>query len=246
MQLHNSTAPDGVVQHHFSVDDVPGVLWSPEPGDEPGPLVLMGHPGGLHKEALGLVGRALALVRTFGWHVAAIDAPGHGDRARSADDEAWVAAMQRARAAGEPLGAIVSEFNGSIAERAVPEWRAVLDELLRLPRIDAGRPVGYTGMTLATEIGLRLVAADDRIGAAVVGAAFASEALVRVANSVEAPVQYLLPWDDAEIDRESGLALFDALGSAEKSLHVFPGPHQRVPAAEVADSNRFLERHLAG
>ncbi len=169
MQFISQTTSDGVVESSFNVDGVPGVLWSPRPGGDPAPLVLMGHPGGMHKRAQGLVARAAHFVTTFGFHAAAIDAPGHGERERSTADAAWVAEMLRARESGRPLGAIVSEFNASLAERAVPEWRATLDALQTLPEIDADAPVGYTGMTLATEIGLRLAAADPRIGAAGAG-----------------------------------------------------------------------------
>jgi hypothetical protein len=244
MQFLSQTTSNDVIERSFTVGDVPGVLWSPDGGSAPAPLVLMAHPGGLHKKAQGLVARAAQLVTGYGFHAAAIDAPGHGDRQRSAADAAWVDEMQRARKAGEPLGAIVAQFNASIAERAVPEWQAVLDALQTVPGIDADRPVGYSGMTLATEIGFRLMVADSRIGAAGLGAAFASEGLLDVARSVTAPVQFLLPWDDLEIDRESGIALWDAIGSEEKALHVFPGPHQRVPSYEAEDFARFLARHL--
>jgi len=244
MQSLSQTTSNGVIESSFTVDGVPGVLWSPAAGADPAPLVLMGHPGGLHKKAPGLVARAAYFVTAFGFHAAAIDAPGHGERERSASDAMWVDEMQNARRAGEPLGPIVSAFNSSIAERAVREWRATLDALRTLPQIDADRPVGYSGMTLATEIGFRLAAADPRIGAAGLGAAYASEALLEVARTVTTPVQFLLPWDDPEIDRESGLELFDAIGSAEKSLHAFPGPHQSVPSYEAEDSARFLARHL--
>jgi hypothetical protein len=244
MQFNSQTTIENVVEKSFTVDDVPGVLWAPAAPCEPTPLVLMGHPGGLHKRAPGLVARATRLVSSFGFRVAAIDAPGHGERQRSASDSAWVDRMQRARRAGEHLGAIVSEFNASIAERAVPEWRATLDAQEALDEVDSGRPVGYSGMTLATEIGFRLAAADERIGALGLGAAFASDALEDVARRVAAPVLYLLPWDDQEIDRDSGLALFDAIGATDKVLHVFPGPHERVPSFEADDAARFLARHL--
>jgi hypothetical protein len=246
MQFLSQTTSDGVVERSFTIAGVPGVLWSPEAGIRPAPLVLMGHPGGMHKKAQGLVARAAHFVTVFGFHAAAIDAPGHGDRERSDSDAAWVDRMLDARRAGEPLGAIVSEFNASIAKRAVPEWRATLDALQSLPDIDADRPVGYSGMTLATEIGFRLAAEDPRIGAVGLGAAFASDGLMEVARGVSAPVQFLLPWDDPEIDRDSGIALFDAIGSAEKSLHAFPGPHQSVPSYEAEDAARFLARHLVG
>jgi hypothetical protein len=244
MHLEHVSTSRGVVERTFSVDGVPGVLWSPEVSPGPTALVLMGHPGGLHKSAPGLVARAERFVRTFGFHAAAIDAPGHGERECSAADTAWVDRMMAARAAGRPLGGIVADFNASLAERAVPEWQVVLDALQELPGIDAERPVGYTGMTLATEIGFRLAAADPRIGAAGLGAAFASPQLTAVAREVRIPVQFLLPWDDPEIDREAGLALFAAIGSTVKSLHAFPGPHQTVPASEADDAAWFIAKEL--
>jgi fermentation-respiration switch protein FrsA (DUF1100 family) len=85
---------------------------------------------------------------------------------------------------------------------------------------------------------------EPRIGAAVLGSAFAFEPLLEAARLVTAPVLFLLPWDDLEIDRESGLALFDALGSTEKVMHVTPGPHQRLPWTETEDSARFFARLL--
>lgn len=244
MRINAQTTSGDVVDTSFTIDGVPGVLWSPVGAAGPTPLVLMGHPGGLHKRAPGMVARAVQLVTAYGLHAAAIDAPGHGERAPSDADTAWIQRMQRARAAREPLGPIVSAYNALLAEQAVPEWQAAMDALLALPGIDDSRPVGYSGMTLATEIGLRLAAADPRIGALGVGAAFASDGLQEIASRVTAPTLYLLPWDDAEIDRASGIALWDALGAEVKALHVFPGPHERVPVSEADDFARFVAAHL--
>jgi hypothetical protein len=57
-------------------------------------------------------------------------------------------------------------------------------------------------------------------------------------------VQFLLQWDDERVPREHGLALFDAFGSAEKTLHVNPGRHGELPAHELESSLRFFDRHL--
>ena len=65
--------------------------------------------GGLHKYAPGLVSGARPAVAGDGagngsgdgFTVAAIDAPGHGDRPRSDQDQAQVDATRRTRAAGE-------------------------------------------------------------------------------------------------------------------------------------------------
>jgi dienelactone hydrolase len=243
MRFITESTSNGVLERTFAIGDVPGILWSPESATEASPLILMGHPGGLHKRAPGFIARATYYVAELGFRAAAIDAPGHGDRPRSAEDAGWVDKIGQARRAGEPLGAIVSEFNALLAERAVPEWIATLDELQALPEIGGG-PVGYSGMTVATEIGFRLLVADARIGAAVLGGAFASEALLGLATQITVPVQYLLAWDDPEIDRESTFLLFDALGGAEKSLHANPGPHSRVPWFETEDGGRFFVRHL--
>ena len=49
MQFTSETASDGVVEHPFVHDDVPGVVWSPANPSGPCPLVLLGHGGGQHK-----------------------------------------------------------------------------------------------------------------------------------------------------------------------------------------------------
>jgi dienelactone hydrolase len=244
MHFTSETTSNGVLERDFILGDVPGVLWSPASAVEPAPLVLIGHPGGMHKKAPGVVARASYYIATLGYHVAAIDAPGHGDRPRSASDAEWVEKIGVARRAGEPLGAIVSEFNADLAARAVPEWIAALDELVALPEIEDG-PVGFSGMTVGTEIGARLIVADDRIGAAVLGGVFAFEPMIEVMRAISIPVQYLLAWDDPEIDRESTFILFDVLGSELKTLHANAGSHRRVPFSETEDSGRFFARHLA-
>ena len=44
---------------------------------------------------------------THGFHVAVIDAPGHGDRPRTGRDEQEISELREAQAAGEPEGPIV-------------------------------------------------------------------------------------------------------------------------------------------
>ncbi|MBO0819716.1 MAG: alpha/beta hydrolase [Nocardiopsaceae bacterium] len=239
-----ATPDDGVIERDFTVGDVPGVLWTPESGARGAPLILMGHGGGLHKRADGLAARARHAVRTRGFAVASIDAPGHGDRPRDARDQRWVADLRRARAAGEPIRPVVAEFNASLAERAVPEWRAVLDALQAQPEIGP-TPVGYSGMTLASAIGVPLAAAEPRIAAAVFGGIFAYDALIEAARRVTVPVEVLLPWEDPEIDRQSALDLFDALGSADKTLRAKPVGHTQWPLADAEVSAAFFARHLA-
>jgi hypothetical protein len=227
--------------HTFTASGVEGTLWSPV--GEPAALVLMGHGGGLDRTHPGLTARARHYAAEFDFAVASIDAPGHGPRPRNARDSAQVTALRDARAAGRSIAPIVAEYNASLAERAVPEWRATLDALL--PRLGPEIPVGYTGMTLATQIGIPLAASEPRVRAAVFGGAVVSEALLDAARRITVPVHYLLPWDDHELDRGDGLSVFEAFGSTDKTLHAFPGGHREVPWFEVDDSARFLARHLA-
>jgi hypothetical protein len=244
MHFTAETSSNGVIERNFTLDDVPGVLWSPASGVDGAPLILLGHPGGLHKEAPGLVARAYHYVTACGFTVAAIDAPGHGDRPRNTQDERWVAALLHARVAGEPMGPVIEEYNPSLTERHVPEWQATLNALQALPEIGTEAPIGYGGMTLASAIGLPLTAIEPRITAAVFGGVFVYDALTEAARQITVPIEFLLPWDDEEIERDTGLALFDAFASKEKTLHANPGSHHQVPWFEVENSARFFLRHL--
>jgi hypothetical protein len=69
-------------------------------------------------------------------------------------------------------------------------------------------------------------------------------ASAETAARITIPVEFLVQWDDERIPRTESLALFDALASAEKTLHANPGKHGEVPAFEVDSSLRFFTRHL--
>jgi pimeloyl-ACP methyl ester carboxylesterase len=186
------------------------------------------------------VARARHYAAEYGFAVAAIDAPGHGDRPRSAVDEQARTDLRRALEAGEPVGEIVDAFIVPLVEKAVPEWRTTLDALLSLPGI--GGPVGYEGMTA---IGIRLAVVEPRISAAVFfGGGFVPGPLVQEARQVTIPLQFLLQWDDEGMERQPVLDLFDAFGTREKTLHANLGGHAGVPWFEVDDSARFFTRHL--
>ena len=247
MRLASVTTSDGVCEQDFTLGDVPGVLWTPAAGAAgPRPLVLLGHGGGGHKRAPGVLDRARRLVTGCGFAAAAIDMPGFGDRPKTAEDERFVAEIRARRAAGEPVIGEILRYNVALAGRAVPEWRSVLDALLDA-LLDAGvtgGPVGYWGVSLGTMIGVPLAAAEPRIEAAVFGLAGGHEALTEAAGRITIPVEFLLQWDDELVPRADGLALFDAFGSAGKTLHANPGRHAEVPLFELDSTERFFARHL--
>ncbi|TCO14888.1 dienelactone hydrolase [Kribbella steppae] len=240
------TSSNGVVERDFLVGEIPGVLWSPVAGSDHAPLVLMGHGGGLHKKTPALMDRAHDLVTTWGFTVVAIDAPGHGDRPRSAEDERTRADFREAHATGDAVRfkSISIRYGASLAERAVPEWQATLDALQTLPAIGTEAPIGYGGgITLGTAIGIPLTAIEPRITAAIFGGGFfAHEALIEAARRITVPIQFLLPWDDEHVDRQSSLALFDAFATKEKTLHANPGDHRAIHWLGL--DTEFLPRQL--
>jgi pimeloyl-ACP methyl ester carboxylesterase len=229
---------DGVLEREFALGEIPGILWTP--GSAPAPLILTGHNGGLHKRESRLVARARHFAAEYGFAVAAIDAPGHGDRPRSAADEQARADLRRAIQAGQPVDRVVDAFIGPLVEKAVPEWQTTLDALLSLPEI--GGPVGYNGMTA---IGIRLAVVEPRISAAgFFAGGFVPETLREEARQVTVPLLFLLQWDDEGNDRQLALDLFDTFGTREKSLHANLGGHAGTPWFEVDDGARFFARHL--
>ncbi|GHJ42858.1 hypothetical protein Cs7R123_02000 [Catellatospora sp. TT07R-123] len=240
--ITSATSADGVSEEHFTVGQIPGVLWTPGGAAGPRPLVLLGHGGGQHKTAPRVVAGARRYAAERGYAVVAIDAPGHGDRPKTPELEQAFTDLRTRMAAGEPAFALVAGLHTMLAEQAVPDWRAVLDAVTALDHVGAG-PVGYLGMSLGCGLGVPLVAAEPRIRAAVLGL-FGALGLAEAAARITVPVRFVLQWDDERIPRPEGLALYDAFGSAEKTLSANPGGHGDVPAYETDEALRFFARHL--
>jgi dienelactone hydrolase len=234
---------DGVLEREFTLDEIQGILWTPGNASAPAPLILLGHPGGLRRMYPRLVARARQSAAA-GFAAATIELPGSGDRPRSAAAEEVRADLQRALAAGKPVDdEIVDRLVLPLVDKAVPEWRATLDAVGSLPEI--GGPVGFAGGIIA--IGIRLAVVEPRITAAVLFAGtFVPRIMFEEARQVTIPLQVLLQWDDEGNDRQQALALFDAFGSREKTLHANMGGHTGVPQFEGDAGNQFFARHLQG
>lgn len=230
---------DGVLERHFTLGQIPGILWTP--ASTPAPLILAGHPGGLGQMYPRLAARALSTA-AHGFASVAIELPGGGDRPRLPALEQARSELRRSIEAGVPPGdEIIDALVLPLVEQAVAEWRTTLDAVLELPEI--GDRVGFSGGIIS--IGVRLARVEPRIAAAVLFAgSFVPRAILEEARQVTLPLQVLLQWDDEGNDRQQALDLFDAFGSAEKSLHANLGGHTGVPAYEAEDSARFFARHL--
>jgi dienelactone hydrolase len=242
MRFTSQTSLDGVTEQLFTLDEIPGVLWTPEGAPGPRPLILMGHGGGQHKKAPGIAARARRFVAEGGFAVAAIDAPSHGERPKDAGFSRIAAELRARMTAGQDAAALVDAMHPLLAGPAVAEWQAVLTAVQQLGQVGSG-PVGYWGISMGGALGVPLVAADARVRAAVLGL-LGSPELAQPAARITVPVQFLVQWDDEQVPRARSLALFDAFGSAEKTLHANPGRHADLPRFETDSSLRFFARHL--
>ncbi|MEU2348882.1 hypothetical protein [Modestobacter sp. NPDC049651] len=232
---------DHVVERRLTLGAVPGILWTLADASTPVPLVLLGHPGGLERMYPRLLARARATVAA-GFAAATLELPGSGDRPRLPAVEEARADLHRCLGAGERVDdGIVDRLVLPLVDAAVPEWRAALDALLRLPGTRG--PVGYAGGVIA--IGVRLALVEPRIAAALLFAgSHVPRRTVDEARQVGVPLLVLLQWDDEGNDRQAALDLFDAFGSREKTLHANTGGHTGVPSFEGEEGNRFFARHL--
>ncbi|WP_314173926.1 alpha/beta hydrolase family protein [Streptomyces winkii] len=242
MRFASETSSDGVFEQLFFLDGIPGVLWTPEGAAGPRPLIVMGHGGGQHKKAPGVLAGARRFVAECGVAVVAADVPGHGDRPKDEEYDRIAAGNEARVEAGEEPAPLIAGFQALVARQTVPEWRAVLDAVQQLPHVGAG-PVGYWGISLGCGLGVPFVAAEPRVRAAVLGLGGALASAADAAR-ITVPVQFLVQWDDERVPRDQSLALFDALASTEKTLHANPGRHGDVPAFELDSAARFFARHL--
>ena len=242
MRFTSETSSGGVFEQLFTLGEIPGVLWTPEGVAGIRPLILMGHGGGLHKKAPGIVARARRFAAECGFAVAAVDVPGHGDRPKDEEYDRIATENQARVDAGEELSQLIAGFQALVSRQTVPEWRAVLDAVQEFDHVGAG-PVGYWGVSLGCGLGVPFVAAEPRVRAAVLGLGGAL-ASAEAAARITIPVEFLMQWADERVPRAHSLALFDALASTEKTLHANPGKHGEVPAFELDSTLRFFARQL--
>jgi dienelactone hydrolase len=245
---------DGVTERLFELtvagEKVPAVIWAPEGAKGARPLVCMGHGGSQHKKIGTLAARARQYAQRLGYATLAVDAPGHGDRI-SREQAEQLAREVGARVSGAVgSGGLSAEMIKTMTERtqrAVPEWKAALDLAQTFDFVGSGGPVGYWGVSMGTAIGVPFVASEPRIKCAVLGLAGLrpnAEAFEKAANAITIPLEYVFQWEDAVAPREHGIALFNAFGSKEKSMHINPGAHVEIPNFEGASWQAFFVRHL--
>ncbi len=250
MNFTQEHSEDGVTERLFDLtvvgQVVPAVLWTPEGARGPRPLVLIGHGGSQHKKAPAVLGNAKRYVKSLGFAVAAIDAPGHGARV-SPEEAAVFAAEIRAQMAGGGMGGEPLKAMMRRAVQAEPEWKAALDAAQSLEFVGAAGPTGYLGLSMGAMLGIPFVAHEPRIKVAVFGVAGVRpeiSELAEAARQITIPIELAAQWDDELVPRHAALDLFNAFGSTEKTLHFNPGGHAAIPVFERSSWEAFFARHL--
>jgi len=252
MEFTKEKAIEGAVQRDFSIEvdgeRVPCVIWSARDASPAPVLICMGHGGSQHKKTAGIRSRAVEYAQRLGWATLAIDAPGHGDRI-SREDAATLAREVGARVTGQAGSRPIDESQVQAfldrTRRAIPEWKVALDTALGLDFVSSDAAVGYWGVSMGTAIGVPFVASEPRIRCAVFGlAGMRPGGFADAAKRIEIPVEFVFQWDDAVATRENGIALFDAFGSKEKTMHINPGGHMGIPMFEREAWLGFFLRHL--
>jgi dienelactone hydrolase len=242
MNFSDDVVAKGVRERRFDLGRdggvVPGLLWTPAEADGPAPVVLLGHGAAGNKREDYIVALARGLVRHHGLAAVAIDGPVHGDRRTDGSRNGERALVDFAQRWSSDEG---------LLDSMVADWRAVLDALARIDEVASGR-CAYWGLSMGTIFGLPLVAAEDRVSAAVLGLMGLTgptrERFAVDAELVKCPVLFLVQWHDELFPRDKALELFDAIGSTDKRLHAHPGLHGEVPAEEFEASGRFLASYL--
>ena len=218
---------------------IPGIVWMPEEAEKPLPLALFGHGGSGHKRVSRalMLGRRLAGVSQFA--MVAIDGPAHGARQ------------------GPELPDLYAEKGfDNVIDGMVDDWLDTLACFSEMDVIDAHR-AAYLGFSMGCRFGLPFVAAaGDKLRCAALG----KNALERRgepngadplglrfrkdAPNVKVPVLFHVQWDDELFSRESQCDLFDLIGSQDKRMVCYMGPHGKSSPEAVDDWCRFVESHL--
>jgi hypothetical protein len=221
---------DGVLERRFTLGGIPGILWTPGSASAPAPLILVGHPGGLHKTYPRLVSRARHSAAE-GFAAATIELPGSGERPRSAAAEEARADLRRALEAGSS-----SRWSTRRSRNGRPLWMPSS----RCPGSAARSGTRRSDLHRCPAGGGRAA----HLGRPSVRRELRSRIMFEEARQVTLPVLVLLQRDDEGNDRQMALDLFEAFATEEKTLHASVGGHTCVPQFEGDDANRFFAGHL--
>lgn len=213
---------------------IPTVVFTPE-GKLQG-VILACHGGTGHKEA-NSIQAITSHFHKLGYVVVAIDGPVHGARRSDGSLDPTVAITAFRQAWKEGVG----------RTEMADDFVHTLDTIMQVPAFST-LPVGYIGVSMGTAYGIPFLAKERRIRAAVIGlwasTYAASEHLLDYAPDICCPVWFTQQWHDQAFDHAGTHALFDAIGSEDKRLVAYPGPHLELQGERLGDAVEFLDRKM--
>ena len=101
-----------------------------------------------------------------------------------------------------------------------------------------------------------VAAAGDRLRCAVLGKNGLSQAattppeinmasrFTQDAPTINVPILFHVQWDDELFPRDGQFELFDAIGSVDKQLIAYPGPHSTASPSAIEAWCAFVTRYL--
>lgn len=224
---------DFTVHHDERV--IPATFWNArEPAGARSPVILLQHGGPFHKRHERTNWLVATVVERTGGAVLLIDGPIHGRRRQDQPSvEQMLAAFERHWRADPGIEAMVSD------------WRIALDVVLQQGWADPNR-VAWFGTSMGTAYGIPLCAADTRIKAAALGmwgTDWGHEtSLLEHARRMRTPALFQIKADDEIFSTDGQRQLFDALGSANKCLHTYPGGHSLTAPGQLDELLDFVAR----
>ena len=127
------------------------------------------------------------------------------------------------------------------------DWQATLSAMLQVLEL-TGLPVGYFGISMGTAFGLPIVAAEERIDAAVLGMWGAnypnSHVLIEAAWQVSCPVLFMHKMEDHFFTLEGVLQFYNALLDEDNRMLTTPGPHGETISEQIEMAIYFFARRL--
>jgi pimeloyl-ACP methyl ester carboxylesterase len=215
--------------------DVTGALWLPDVAKPDVPLLTLGHGASGDRYQNPLPELAQRFVKEVGCPALSMDGPVHGLRH----------VEPGGRAALRPELA-----RPGAVEDMVNDWNFAID--LAMQHADVGtRELLYFGLSMGSMFGIPMLAQRDDVIASTLGllgtegmVSHLGPTFIAAAEKITHPVFWIMQLEDELFSRNGYLALFDALGSADKRLHANPGLHPDVPTEEVHFAFEFMKRHI--